>query len=504
MKSLGTGIVTWSYEQYRSNAEKEYDEFWQALFRELIQNSNDSGAGLINIQVCKENNTIICKDNGCGMGLDTIQNKLLVIGGSQKGSRAVGGLGKAKELLYFSQPTWEIQTLGHVIKGNGGEYEIFENTNTLSGTIVTLHQPEGSPMGSAYEAAEYVMERCQVKPKLQLNQHIIGSRHHRGPVVRDLPEIGRLHYKKTSNLKKIKSYHMDVSVNGCWMFSKWMGEYNGHAVLDIDSSRLSPMEGLTANRDNLKSVYARQLDALIQEIAIDKKSALQKREPTKTLLQGSGSIDVLPTDLEIDDMFDIFSQATKDEAEIDDAFITPDVELTVERVEMMFKLAKREGSDWTQRELIERYAHIVNYEPDFVILEDPDRDEWAHSRIKNFLPTQKSATIAKVWTETVKQVLLDNGIKTRFTAGFIFDKESEAMYSKDDGMEIYYVNPLMVPPTGIQNKVQFMNWMRTTAVHEVTHRTNRYHDEEFMAKYHDLETKTWDSHRIYARIGKLR
>ena len=496
-KSLGKGVVTWSFEQYRSNAQKEYDDFWQALFRELIQNSNDAGSTHIDISIDKDR--ITCTDDGCGMDLDIIQNKLLVIGGSFKNGVAVGGLGKAKELLFFSQPKWIIATNNHAVEGVGGEYEIFELKHPIKGTTVTLIQPEDSDWGDIHTALSFVVDRCQIDPRLTLN----GSTYHpqmtRGKMVRDLPEMGLLYLTKTCLGKKITgNNYVHIRVNGCWMFDKWVGGHDGRIILDIDSTRLSPLEGLTANRDGLKFKYGSMLDELVQEIAIDKKSALIRREPTVTRIQGEGEVAVI-TDSEIDKMVSALMKE-----EIDLALLaggTENIGVNEDRIHGMFKHCQDEKDI---EEVMAKYMKIVNYEPDFIVYEDPENSSWNSNRIKKFMDTQKASTIAQVWTETLKQVCWDNDISIRFTAGFMFDDVTEAMRRTDGYQEQYLINPRFVPPTGIQNKVQFMHYMRTTAVHEIVHKYQNYHDEDFMSKYHKFDSGTWSSHRLYAKIGLLR
>jgi len=496
MKSLGKGVVTWSYEQYRSNAEKEYDEFWRALFRELIQNSNDAGSRQIHISLEKQ--IITVQDDGCGMDLDTIQNKLLVIGGTFKDGKAVGGLGKAKELLFFSQPKWIIASSEHCVKGVGGEFEIFKLDTPIKGTTVTLYQPEDADFEEIMDDARYVVDRCQISARITINGGRFQPQITKGKMVRDLEEMGHLYYTKTCLGKKIKDkYYVHVRVNGCWMFDKWVGQHDGRIILDIDSDRLSPVKGLTANRDAMRYPYNNQLDALVQELAVDKKSALKKRNPTINLIRGDGQVYTDPTRDEIKEMMEMLAA----EVDLDVlAGMTENIDINADRIQAVLK---HKGTKEFEM-MVEKYIGIVNYDPDFIIYEDPDNSSWSPGRIRRFMLTQKASTIAQVWTETIKQICLDNNINTRFTAGFLFDNDAEAMRIVRDGREHYLINPRFVPPTGIQNKVQFMHFMRTTGLHEVTHRYEQYHDEDFMGKYHFLEKPTWDSHRIYSKIGKLR
>lgn len=511
MKSIGKGIVTWSYLQYRNNAKKEYNQFWTSMIRELIQNSNDANSTLIAFHLDTRNNILTVRDDGCGMDLDIIQNKLLVIGGSQKADGSVGGLGKAKELLFFSQPNWLITTNQHIIKGNGGEYEIFENSQPIYGTEINLYQPS-SEMGdnewsTVISSVHAVSARCQLKAKITLatlNNPIpveLSCSKPRGEKVRTLPEFGHLYFSETlPDGTTPESSYMSVTVNGCWMFNKYIGDYKGHAVFDIDSKLVNPVETFTANRDSLKAEFARKIDHLAEELIIDKKSAIQKKEPTTTLIRGTGEIEVGPSEREVRDMLDKLGGNEGLERFL--ASIPKDDVLLQSRISSFFS-----NTDLS-RELdqkVNEFVHIMNYEPDFIIKEDPDRDLWEHSRIQKFLKSVRASTVIRVWTETLKQVMLDNQIVCRFRAGFIFSNDrAERCQDVFFQGESYLINPIFVPQTGIQNKVEFMNYMRTTAIHEITHKSQRYHDENWVLEYHRLEANTWPNHRIYATIGKLR
>lgn len=86
--------------------------------RELIQNADDAiyatgrDDGLIHLSYIEENGVGIlkCKDNGCGMNEDTILDKFLCLGESDKPSGATGGFGIAKAAIIGACDTWSIYT----------------------------------------------------------------------------------------------------------------------------------------------------------------------------------------------------------------------------------------------------------------------------------------------------------------------------------------------------------------------------------------------------------
>jgi hypothetical protein len=504
MKSLGKGIVSWSYHQYRENAKKEYSYIWRALFREFIQNSSDAKATEIHFLIDEKSRIIRVSDNGSGMDLDVIQNRLLFIGGSKKEQGSIGGLGKAKELLFFSHPQWEVITNQHVVTGEGGEYEIFENSEPISGTTITLTQSmdDNIPWPQLISALRSVVSYSNLDTKVflmtedskeELPKMILG--HFVKDVMKNVEKIGQLYFRKDP---EAYSSHMHVQINGCWMFDKYIGETGGQATLNLDSAILDPIKCLTANRDSFRNDYQDIIDELVAELIVDKRSGTAKyKKPEVTLIRGTGQIEVSVTREYINALI----QSLKNEAiEIKD-LCTQDP-LGLSRINALIDGTTINIDN--MHDIIERYMQIIGYEPNFIIREY-NNDSMTRENIQRWLKTKKASTIAKVWTETLKQVLLDNEIPTRFTAGFLFDEDIAAARTDDSVYgQCFLINPLKVPQTGVQNKVEFMNYMRTTAIHEINHMNYSYHDEDFMLSYHNLESHTWSTHRIYAAIGKLR
>lgn len=99
-------------------AAKEYtDDAGMALIRELAQNSADAGATEVSFSF-KPNNVLVCTDNGHGMNLQQMQRRLLTPLASEKAEGAVGGFGKAKELILFGNPGWAVTSKDAHIAGS--------------------------------------------------------------------------------------------------------------------------------------------------------------------------------------------------------------------------------------------------------------------------------------------------------------------------------------------------------------------------------------------------
>src|SRR5262249_9698442 len=99
------------------------DKFW-AFVREVMQNSIDCGSTWVRVdlRLTGDGGTlVIVENNGEAMTRDTLVNKLLSLGESGKDFQAgaVGGFGKAKEILYFAHKHYQIESGLWVVEGSG-------------------------------------------------------------------------------------------------------------------------------------------------------------------------------------------------------------------------------------------------------------------------------------------------------------------------------------------------------------------------------------------------
>ena len=153
--SKHTSTVTMPPEYFR-RALKDYSEWHFALIREFVQNSADAGATTINLTFDRgsDGNVVMAQDNGRGCSAATIQNKLLVLGGSEKPDGAVGGFGLAKELLYFAHPKWAIRTRDVLVEGAFGSYTLTTGHEYVNGFIATVAMADSADVLYAKLAAQ--------------------------------------------------------------------------------------------------------------------------------------------------------------------------------------------------------------------------------------------------------------------------------------------------------------------------------------------------------------
>lgn len=148
-------------------AAREYtDGAGLALVREFAQNAADAGATEVRFTFGLDN-MLTVEDNGAGCTAEQVRQRLLTPLGTFKSSEeAVGGFGKAKELLYFANPSWRIMTQDVAVVGSYLTVESFLKTEaTTKGFMATVKLVPGL-YTAAWNAVRNFM-RCSERPNLR-------------------------------------------------------------------------------------------------------------------------------------------------------------------------------------------------------------------------------------------------------------------------------------------------------------------------------------------------
>lgn len=113
-----------------------------ALLRELAANAVDAKATEVRFQFT--GNRLIVRDNGQGCSAHRVERGLLNLLGSEKEPESIGGFGRAKELIYFSNPAWRIRTQDVEVVGNYLTVANFRRDLPYQqGFEAEIHLPEG-------------------------------------------------------------------------------------------------------------------------------------------------------------------------------------------------------------------------------------------------------------------------------------------------------------------------------------------------------------------------
>ena len=114
--TIGSEFFVKSFNDYR-------DKYW-AFAREIMQNSIDCGSTAIDIKIIEvpddDCTLVVVRNDGEPMTREILVGKLLSLGSSGKDFQgAVGGFGKAKEILYFAHRSYAIASGLCRVSGSG-------------------------------------------------------------------------------------------------------------------------------------------------------------------------------------------------------------------------------------------------------------------------------------------------------------------------------------------------------------------------------------------------
>jgi hypothetical protein len=267
-----------SYFKDHAKNEYAYPVPW-IWIREAFQNAVDAGAKNIKITVTED--TVTFEDDGCGMTDEIILNKLLVLGGSYKGtSNATGGFGEAKKILFFCWEYWSItscpdsrnkyylnNTMLNVspIKHTGHKTPIFEK-----GTTIEIKYDPTENKCSMNDWIKYTrsyIATCSVKTKVTLNGNELEMLQMRGK-------------KKSYDWcdvcinKSNPADYIYIRINGITMFMEKIN-IKLKATITIDLKGTS-IERLSTSRERLRYPYDSKMNSIVQSFVVDPVSSMRK------------------------------------------------------------------------------------------------------------------------------------------------------------------------------------------------------------------------------------
>ena len=109
-----------------------------------------------------------------------------------------------------------------------------------------------------------------------------------------------------------------------------------------------------------------------------------------------------------------------------------------------------------------------------------------------------------MWGETLKQVMIDTRNYIKFTVGFSWDDNKQAICERGDGKLSFYLHPAILDEYPLTNKKSLAKKLHLLACHEIAHIQTEYHDEYFMSRMEKNMEDSWGSEKIYDRIAKIK
>lgn len=437
--------------EFFAKAKNDYSNWMFAWVREAFQNAADSGATEIKISFSASGtDAVVAKieDNGCGMTEDTLVNKLFSLGSSGKDfkSGAVGGFGKAKELLYFCQKDYLIHTNGLLVKGIGGQYEI-ESTTFVKGTTSYVTLDCQSLVEVWNRHAANVVEMSEFAGNIQLNGFRAVGRTRKGKLLKTF-NCGKMYDSCGVRIGQII-----FRVNGSPMFTNTIKGLKQGLVIELNTPCI---EHLAANRDSLTYEARNEIEPFLTELAIDKNSALRKPVHTLTTFNGKkGKLRLKRA---------VFSSSTK---------------MTIRSASPGFTILEYP----LELSPVDFQKALVEY--DFMIYHaknEPLPQKWQVGTL-----CENAQWVAWAWSSAVWEVFISNAKKPNFGFGFVFEDGCNAKYN--DGN-------FLLNPCHPDYKIKYTRTRKSSceilalAVHEYVHHLGHsYHDEDYASAFTDVVSK---------------
>jgi len=487
---------------FTNSVKKNYQEHKSALIREFVQNSVDAGAKSISFQFDEDNRSLTIQDDGCGMTRDVLVNALLTMSGSYKGTNSIGGFGAAKEILLFQHYEYRITTrkddITTAVIGRQLDYEFVDGFGGLEddGTVFTILFHEDFEICGFETSAKCYLRNCQIDQEVIWNGQKINSFRERGELIDKGIDWADIYVKEDTGY----SHSMLVRINGVMMFSVFV-DTKFDVIVEITKPSL---EILTVNRDGFVWSYQHKLQKLIYHVSVEK-GQFGKTFNAHEVWHGAGSsYDDVSIDLACilehsdekfsEDELKHFERAVKKieqaaRSKAADMGKKSVAEAATEIKKVVEETAYDEG---IPHQLIERMVehanHLVcDHAADFYIKvtgtgfdKIPD----------NLCPGQwgkRTMTWAKLWKHCLKIIMKSNGLDMPYSIGWVIDndEETQAMYEKVDGVNVFYMNPML---TWMRSSVHHnvFHKMLMNACHEVAHAEHQHHDENFILYYEDM------------------
>jgi hypothetical protein len=469
---------------FRKTAKSEYSNWRNAIVREFYQNSFDAGATAIHFDFQSQhiNNepciSLTVTDDGKGMNLETCENKLLTLGGSDKNNNDIGGYGVAKQILYFAWSRWEIKSQDYKIEGVGCQYEIIENQPWINGVSSTIYIEETENFKPQRQIENY-LTLCETNVPTFVNGVLFANKSVRGEMIREL-DWGTLYKNKNDS-----SAYISVRVNGMFMFYRYASSELGCALtLELNGDT---REMLSSNRDGLTEKYCSGFSQLVNELSVNPISGTKlKNEIILKKFIGQGLTFVGAK------LKNITANYGTTQLPNNSTAVFP-----------------KSNQPITQNVSGQHFRQTVHEEtltdmPDIMVR---SIGELPKSYIPKFWSLKTKSTLA-LWHIIIKQIFIDNSISKSFGIGITLDSNVMAEYLYHDGTDYLLVNPekwRTSMPKLSGNKWLMVQELKQRAIHEIAHMiTSSGHNENFILQAEELEANTWPNEHIYKNIAKLR
>lgn len=267
--------------KFFQNELRVYRNWAMAFWRELVQNSYDAHSSRIDIEIGESVDgvtTIVFWDNGEGMTRETLEDVYFNLGETTKTGDSVGGFGKARILNAFAQKSYKLWTKNLEVTGEGSAYDIQETDSIVKGVKLQINVYDKG-VNLLAQLQDYLRKSHLPGTVVRINNQVWTEWTYKNQYARSL-SFGNLYTNKS------KQAGILVRVNGVHMFQPYTSA-PFLVILEIDQSR--SREVLQASRDGLLQEFQNELESFINDLNINKRSALKERRRKSMRFEGSGT-----------------------------------------------------------------------------------------------------------------------------------------------------------------------------------------------------------------------
>lgn len=476
----------------------DYSSWQFALMRELLQNSLEApGSRHVQVMVTPEagNTRLVVANDGAPMTEDELVNKLLSLGGSgQDFQGTVGGYGRAKELIYYCNLSYQIRTGAFLVTGCGAGYDL-ESQDHFAGTESSI-LIAGDQVQVLRDHCRRFISLSHWKGTLTLDEETLADRLKPGKFRRDLG-WAKIHTNKTH------SHLLLVTIGGMPMFPR-QTSYQGCVYVELTGKS---SDVLQSSRDGLKWPYAGELDRFLADLTVNRRKAL--RPPQVEILHYPGAKLQIPSRTRLGKERVIIPQKTEARsAALLGTAGDDDQESSNTSVRLMQTLAA--GTECRELEA----AAITPERPGAFGLEFIVKNDTGMAIPAYYLPDGFSAyarILVQRWRDILLGLALLLGRREAFALGFFFSADLEAAHEKNSHYgHILYVNPVGVVrgPSGARSLCKRWRFdaagcwkLLATALHEWTHLEGYAdHDEAFSSRLTDVTALVLQNLKRFGRL----
>lgn len=503
VEKIGWGTT----DDYYERRLRDYDNWEVAFWREVIQNSRDSGATRIELE-CVEDTfadpetkdrvpamRVSVSDDGRGMGYDTMMTAFFRRGGTLKEAGSVGGFGDAKNLILTPWLGYEVRSHDTVVVGRHEEIYADLTKQGLpyhEGTKVTVWMPMTKT--TTPEHAQFLIEQSSLDTiRFSVNGKRVKGTLPKGKLVQenaiyvDGDKVGQLLIHHSPRARRKGVY---VRSHGLYMYEMhgYESDFKGVVTIEVNAP---PIDVFTTKRDALsyKSSARADVNDVLKRLASDPKQALKTiRDKKQIVFRGSGAIEamegrVAEMSAEIARVADLAREqrtkkgtikvSKKTMKELTEAFGRLSTRLSDEtdtgEGPSLDPLPATFGTMMAQTEFVstDQIAGAIQlsmWKPDFFLYQNIS--PWTMPKSLHPETMQnKYHVLLSVWTEVCKFLLVQFGMFEPFGVGWVFDSEYDyesggesvigAAYQKHQGQHWLLLNPVEIERYGYDEKISF-------------------------------------------------